>query len=139
MNLFAAFAIVLVPSVGDDRAALQGTWKVMESTSKGDKVPADELKDLYLIFKDNAINIREGGKTSENFLFLIDPTKNPKEIDLILRVGPQKGRVDRGIYQLDGDTLRICIQTNKDQARPREFASPIRSELWLVVLQRSRN
>jgi uncharacterized protein (TIGR03067 family) len=69
---------------------------------------------------------------------LIDPTKNTKEINVTLKVGAQKGRVDKGIYQIDGDTLRICIQTDKDSARPREFGSPAGSQLWLVVLQRSK-
>lgn len=146
MNSLAAFAIVgVLISGGDvadaikkDRAALQGTWKVVESVSKGEKVPADDLKDLFLIFKGDAILIREGGKTAENFTFTLDPTKKTKEIDLTLKVGPQKGRVDRGIYEIDGERLRICIQANKDAARPREFVSRPNTELWLVVLQRTK-
>ncbi|MBI1832353.1 MAG: TIGR03067 domain-containing protein [Planctomycetes bacterium] len=144
MNLLAAFAFLILPPVGDiadmirkDKAALQGSWKVIESVSKGEKVPGDELKDLYLIFKTDAIHIREAGKTAENFTFQLDPSKRPKEIDVTLRVGPQKGRVDRGIYQIDGDLLRICIQTDKDQPRPREFSSPVNSQLWLVILRRA--
>src|SRR5438128_1751177 len=104
-----------------DKAALQGTWKVVSSESKGEKVPAEDLKDLFLIFRGEAIHIREGGKTAENFSFLLDPTKKIKEIDVTRKGGPQKGRVDRGIYEIDGDKLRICIQANKNEARPREF------------------
>jgi uncharacterized protein (TIGR03067 family) len=121
-----------------DKAALQATWKVTESVSKGEKVPAEDIKDLALLFKGDAILIREGGKTFENFTFTLDPTKKIKEIDLTLKVGPQKGRVDRGIYRIDGDTLRICIQSNKDAPRPGEFISPRNSELWLVILQRTK-
>lgn len=148
MNLIAACMLTsaaLLTGGGDinqaikkDKAALQGVWKVTASVSKGDKVPADDLKDLYLIFRGDSILIREGGKTEENFAYLIDPTKDTKEINVTLKVGPQKGRVDKGIYQIDGDTLRICIQTDKDSARPREFSSPAGSQLWLVVLQRSK-
>jgi uncharacterized protein (TIGR03067 family) len=125
-------------AVKKDKAALQGVWRVTASTSKGDKVPAEDIKELFLIFKGDAIHIREGGKTQENFAFRIDPAKKVKEIDLTLKVGPQKGRVDRGIYEIDGDTLRICIQTNKDALRPREFRSPAGSEMWLVILQRTK-
>ena len=125
-------------SIRKDKAALQGVWKVTASASKGEKVPADDLKDLALLFRGDAIHIREGGKTAENFAFTLDPSKKIKEIDLTLKVGPQKGRVDRGIYQLDGDTLRICIQSNKDAPRPSEFRSPVGSDLWLVVLQRTK-
>ena len=147
MNMIAAWALAatvmaaggdITEAIRKDKAALQGTWKVTASASKGENVPADDLKDLFLIFRADAIHIREGGKTMENFTFLLDPTKKIKEIDLTLRVGPQKGRVDRGIYQLDGDTLKICIQTNKDADRPREFVSRPNTELWLIVLQRTK-
>ena len=147
MSFMAAWAIssVVLLAGGDisaaikkDKAALQGVWKVTASESKGEKVPAEDVKDLYLLFKGDAILIREGGKTAENFTFLLDPTKKVKEIDVTLKVGPQKGRVDRGIYQIDGGTLRICIQSNKDAPRPREFSTNANSELWLVVLQRTK-
>jgi uncharacterized protein (TIGR03067 family) len=142
MNIILLAGVLLV-SGGDiteaikkDKAALQGTWKVTDSVSKGEKVPAEDIKDLFLVFRGDAIQIREGGKDGPNFTYLLDPLKKVKEIDLTLKVGPQKGRVDRAIYLLDGDTLKICIQTNKDEPRPREFASRASSELWLIVLQR---
>jgi uncharacterized protein (TIGR03067 family) len=148
MNVFAACAIagtVVLAGGGDisqatkkDKAALQGTWKVTASESKGEKVPAEDLKDLFLIFRGDAILIREGGKTEDNFSFLLDPLKKIKEIDLTLKVGPQKGRVDRGIYEIAGDTLRICIQSNKDAPRAREFRTVAGSDLWLVTLKRTK-
>jgi uncharacterized protein (TIGR03067 family) len=148
MNLFATCTLtstILLIGGGDiseaikkDKAALQGTWKVTASESKGEKVPEADLKDLFLIIRGNAIFIREGGKTEENFSFLLDPLKKVKEIDVTLKVGPQKGRTDQGIYQIDGDTLKICIQSNKDSPRPREFRSPAGSDLWLVTLQRMK-
>ena len=97
-----------------------------------------DLKDLYLIFKGDAVFSREGAKTEEMFTFLLDPTKKPKEIDLTPKVGPQKGRTDRGIYLLDGDSLKICIQSNKNEARPRDFSSRVGSQISLTVLQRTK-
>ncbi|HZZ80336.1 MAG TPA: TIGR03067 domain-containing protein [Gemmataceae bacterium] len=144
MQMWTVFAVAgLLAFAGDDitqaikkdRSALQGTWKVTESVSKGEKAPPE---DLALIFRGDAILIREDGKTAENFSFLLNPSKTPKEIDLTLKVGPQKGRIDRAIYKLDGDTLRICIQTDKDGPRPAGFASPKNSSIWLVVLQRTK-
>src|SRR5271170_7712702 len=90
-------------AIKKDKASLQGTWKVTSSVSKGVKAPPEEI---FLIFRGDAILIREDGKTAENFSYVLDPTKKPKEIDVTLKVGAQKGRVDRGIYQIDGDTLR---------------------------------
>ena len=147
MNSITAWALagVFVLAGGDaseaikkDKSALKGTWKVTASVSKGEKATADEIKDLFLIFRGDAILVREDGKAHENFSYTLDPAKKTKEIDLILKIGSQKGRIDRGIYEIDGDTLRICIQSNKDSPRPGEFRSPAASDLWLVTLQRSK-
>jgi uncharacterized protein (TIGR03067 family) len=147
MNAWAtvAVAITLAAFTGDaeaikkDKAALQGTWKVIASQQDGDRVPPDDLKDLYLIFKGDAILIREGGKTDEKFAFNVDPSKKPKEMDLTIKFGPNKEKIDRAIYEFDGDRVRICIQSNKDSPRPREFASLAGSKLWLVTLQRTKD
>src|SRR2546422_521555 len=90
-----AFTIVLAAagdadSIRKDKAAMQGVWKVIASEQDGEKVPADDIKDLFLIFKGDAILIREAGKAEEKFSFLLDPTKKPKEIDLTIKVGPAK-------------------------------------------------
>jgi len=121
-----------------DRADLQGIWKVVASEDNGEKVPADDLKGLFLIFKNDAIAIKEGGKAEERFAFLLNPAKKPKEMDLTIQVGAKKGQTDRAIYQFDGDYLRICIQSNKDNARPVDFVSRRGSNTWLVVLQKTK-
>jgi uncharacterized protein (TIGR03067 family) len=64
--------------------------------------------------------------------------KSPKAMNLTIKFGPNKGRVDRAIYEFDGDRVRICIQSNKDEVRPRNFAAPAGSKLWLVTLQRTK-
>src|SRR5262245_38375694 len=138
----AAAAMMLFALAGDtdairkDTKALQGTWKVIASQQDGDRVPPDDLKGLFLIFKANAILIREGGKTDEKFAFALDPAKKPKEMDLTIKFGPNKEKIDRAIYEFDGERLRICIQSNKDSPRPREFVSTPGSKLWLVTLQK---
>jgi uncharacterized protein (TIGR03067 family) len=127
-----------VDAIRRDRAALQGVWRVTASEQGGEKVPAEDLKDLYLIFLGDAIHIREGGKSEEKFAFTLDPTKKLKEMDLTIRFGPNKGRIDRAIYDLDGNRLRICIQGDKDAPRPRDFSTRAGGKLWLVVLQKAK-
>ncbi len=125
-------------AIRKDRAALQGTWQVVASEQDGERVPAADIKDLALIFKDDAILVREGGKAEEKFAFKLDPTQKPKQIDLTIKFGPAKGRIDRAIYAIDGGDLRICIQSNKDALRPVEFSTQPGSKLWLVVLRRTK-
>jgi uncharacterized protein (TIGR03067 family) len=62
----------------------------------------------------------------------IDATKKPAALDL-----QREGRsdVERTIYRLEGDTLRICVgRPGRD--RPKEFASTAGSGESLVVLKR---
>jgi uncharacterized protein (TIGR03067 family) len=126
-------------SIRKDTAALQGAWKVIGSEQDGEKVPADDLKDLFLIFKGDAIYIREGGKSEEKFSFKLDPARKPKHIDLTIQFGPNKGKVDRAIYELDGSRLRICIQSSKDAPRPSDFSTKSSGKLWLVVMERTKD
>lgn len=142
--MITTIALTTIALAGDaeairkDKAALQGTWSVIASQQDGERVPTDDLKDLYLIFKDNAILIREGGKTEEKFAFQLNPSKTPKEMDLTIKFGPNKEKIDRAIYEFDGDRVRICIQSNKDAPRPRDLAAPSGSKLWLVTLQKTK-
>jgi uncharacterized protein (TIGR03067 family) len=129
----------ITEAIKKDRTALQGTWKVTASEQFGEKVPPEDIADLFLIFKGDAIHIKEGGKTEEKFGFLLDPSKKPKEIDLTIKFGPKRGQVDRAVYEISGDTARICIQTDKDAPRPRDFASRAGTKTWLVVLQRTKD
>jgi uncharacterized protein (TIGR03067 family) len=128
----------ITEAIKKDKAALQGTWKVTESVNRGEKATLEEIKDLVIIFRGDSIFIREGKETAEKLTYLLEPTKKPKEIDLTFKDGPNRGRQDRAIYVLEKETLRICIQGNKDVPRPRDFISPPNSDLWLVVLQRTK-
>jgi uncharacterized protein (TIGR03067 family) len=128
----------LTELIRKDKAALQGTWHVTAAEDNGEKVPAEGVKDLFLIFKGDAIHIREAGKTDEKFSFLLTPNKKPKEIDMTYKAGPKKGQTDRGIYVIDGKTLKICMQSNKDADRPREFRTRANSNLSLVILERTK-
>jgi hypothetical protein len=55
MNAWASISLgmMVIAVAGDteaarkDRAALQGTWRVIASVQDGERVPADDLKDLF--------------------------------------------------------------------------------------------
>jgi uncharacterized protein (TIGR03067 family) len=53
----------------------------------------------------------------------LDTTKSPKEIDMVFLDGPNKDRVGKGIYQIDGDMLRVCRSLDPQDERPKEFKS----------------
>jgi uncharacterized protein (TIGR03067 family) len=139
----AALAVVAtnVATAADDKddankkdfRALQGTWKVEKMTSDGMELPKDGAPKILFIFVGNKVTIEAaGGPTVETATAVLDAAKKPKTIDL---VPPGKKPTVYGIYQVDGDTLKLCYR--KDGAdRPKEMASEKGSDVILAVLKR---
>lgn len=126
---------------GDDEVRaekknLQGTWRVIAAEAKGEIAPQKEIEEMEIIFTGDAIVVREGTKVQERFAYKLDVTKSPKAIDFTFTEGKKKGRTDRGIYLLDGNNLKICIQEDKDAPRPRDFVTRAGTELSLVIMRR---
>ena len=54
---------------------------------------------------------------------MIDAAASPKTFDVKFHKGPHKGETSLGIYELNGDTWRICIGLTGVK-RPTKFALP---------------
>ena len=54
--------------------------------------------------------------------FTVDRTKEPKEIDYVLTLGPSAGKTQYGIYELEGKTLKLCFSA-PGQERPSDFTT----------------
>ena len=52
----------------------------------------------------------------------LDSTKTPKEVDLVISEGYNKGITMLGIYELEGNTMRLCYDL-QGKSRPTEFKS----------------
>jgi uncharacterized protein (TIGR03067 family) len=72
----------------------------------------------------------------EKGTYKLDPTKTPKSIDCLLSEGPYKGLVVAGIYELNGDTLKICWSAWGVLEHPIEFSATPGSQRALVILKR---
>jgi uncharacterized protein (TIGR03067 family) len=65
----------------------------------------------------------------------IDPMASPKTIDITFSDGPSKDDTLKGIYELDGDTQRICWAA-PGKPRPTEFEAKPDSGRMLQVLEK---
>src|SRR5205807_1617746 len=74
------------------------------------------------------------GSTYDGTLSL-DVTKKPKRFDLKFTKGPEKGNTSLGIYELDGDTWKICLGLT-GKSRPTKFATKPGSGHALETLKR---
>ena len=70
--------------------------------------------------------------------FRLDPTAKPKTIDFKVISGFGKGKTDLAIYELDGDTLKICYAMGEGAKRPTEFKSVAGTKLYLVTYNRTK-
>lgn len=50
--------------------------------------------------------------------YRLEPTKRPKEIDSIPTSGEHRGKVAPGIYEIEGNTHRVCFALPGSEDRP---------------------
>ncbi len=134
----ASFAFAGGPADMDkaDLKNMQGLWKVILAESKGERVPAKEIDELLVVIEGNRGLVREDGKTQDVFRLEIDAKHKPKHVNFVYTEGQKKGRTDKGIYLLERDSLRFCIEQDKEKGRPGKFDTQPGTDLFLIVLQR---
>ncbi len=145
VTLLGALAVTAAGGAGaraDDKADVekelrrfQGTWTFESSEAGGQQLPAGGLKELVLTFEGNKHTVRKGDEVVQVGTQEIDPSKSPKAIDVTLTEGPNKGAVMLGIYEIDGDTLKVCFDP-RGKKRPAEFKSAPGSENFVNVHKR---
>ena len=138
--------LTLVPSValllgaGDaakDAEKIQGTWTVADVERGGSKMPESLRTKMQVIIKDGSMAIvvdKDDPKTKgEEAKLELDPSTKPKSLQM---TSPDKDKPTvRGIYELEGDTLKMCWRMNGG-ARPSAFGTVPQSDLILFVLNR---
>ena len=139
--------LTLTVRAGDaatDAKKLQGNWEVTELIAYGEKVDPKLFKGTKFIFKADKLTIVPGDPKGDVFVgrtiaVKLDPTKKPAAVDLTVLDGKDKGIVSPGVYAIDGDTLRWCQPDgSKTKERPKELASPVKSDLYLITLSRAK-
>jgi len=120
----------------DELQRLQGTWTFVALEVDGAKLPEAMLVGSNIIIKGNTFKSFSGGVTYEGTIS-IDVSRNPKTLDLIFADGPEKGKTAPGIYELGGDSLRICLSLGAS-SRPTEFATKQGSGHALETLKREK-
>ena len=99
----------------------------------GKKLSEKELKDkdFKTVFDGDSVTITVQGQSKE-LTYKLDPSQKPKHIDLVT----PKEEVNRGIYLLDGDTLKLCATDKPGEDRPTEFKSKEGSSVGLIVFKK---
>jgi len=113
----------------------QGDWTIESSVTGGMELPADQLKGFVVIFEGDKHTVKMGDQVIQVGTQKIDPSKSPKTIDVTMTEGPDKGKVLLGIYEIDGDTLKVCFDP-EGKKRPTEFKSAAGSMNFVNIHKR---
>ena len=79
-----------------------------------------------------------GGIPRRSGAVWVDPSANPKAFDVHFTKSDGGGQTGmfRGIYELDGDKLAVCL--GSDETRPSELASTPGSKNVLMIFNRRK-
>jgi uncharacterized protein (TIGR03067 family) len=119
-----------------DSELLQGRWIPTAAEKDGKPQPKDLVVTFvqHLDFIGDKMCFTKDRKSQEG-VFKLDPTQNPKWIDVTRQEGPGRFGVLAGIYELDGNTLKLCMG-EPENARPKEFASLPGTRVLYLTLHR---
>ncbi|HEY1861779.1 MAG TPA: TIGR03067 domain-containing protein [Gemmataceae bacterium] len=115
----------------------QGAWTFESVEAGGKPVPAGELKGTILTFEGDKHTVKKGDDVLQVGTQKLDPSKSPKTIDVTMIEGPSKGTVMLGIYEIDGETLKVCFDS-EGKKRPTEFKSAPGSATFVNVHKRMK-
>jgi uncharacterized protein (TIGR03067 family) len=138
--VFAVSLVLAADPVSDEVKKeierFEGTWKFVSLETEGRKLDEKVLEHPRLIIKGDRFTSKEG-ETTHHGVFKVDPTKKPKTIDVTFTDGPEKGKTMLGIYELEGDTYKVCFSLG-GKNRPTEFATKAGTNLVLETLKREK-
>ncbi len=106
-------------STKSDHDLIQGTW--IEFT-KDSSITERWVFTADAVWSEGSRN-GEGYRVTSgmaNSRYKLDPSKNPKTIDITVLDGPEQGMTVLGIYTIEGDRLTLCTPFGK-AGRPTSF------------------
>ena len=116
---------------------LEGTWKCVSATVNGKPLPEMIIGQLRLTLTKDRYKTEMANEVLFDSTYTLDPSKNPKQINMVGTEGDLKGKQAQGIYSVQNDTLQICY-TMPDKARPGAFESTAGSEAYLILWKRQK-
>jgi uncharacterized protein (TIGR03067 family) len=126
----------------DEAGKLQGTWSIV--SADGLDAPQEALKRMKVVIRGETLLFTDGKKEGEKSTFKLAPSRKPKAIDFSK---DPNGPIVRGIYEMDGDTLKLVWRIEGPRPteiltkrRPKKFpdAPSEDDDLRMMTLKRER-
>lgn len=123
-----------------DQRKLQGTWKARSIEFHGRQELGDAVKSIQMAIAGNKMSVRGTAPDLDRYgqvTFKLDPSAAPPAIDITIATGEEKGTIMKGIYEVDKDNWRLCVNL-LGNGRPTEFKSAADTQNVMAVFQRQR-
>ena len=117
-----------------DLDLLQGNWAITTLEVDGETLPETLLANARIVIQ-GARFVSTGMGAGYAGTLVLDAAKRPRRLDMKFDSGPEKGNTNLCIYELDDDSLKLCIAT-RGRVRPTKFASPPGSGIAFETLTR---
>lgn len=138
--LSLSLAVVISPAAfaagAPDAKAIEGTWTPAKAELGGQPMPDAVLKTISLKLTAGKYEAMSEGRPDYG-TYNLDATVKPKGMTVTGTNGPNKDKTFPCIYELKGDTLRICYDLSGAK-RPAEFKSVASTKLYLVTYSRKK-
>lgn len=116
---------------------LDGSWKPTDAVMGGQPFPPPIVAAMSLTVSGGGTAYRvQVGPQLDVGTIRLDEGASPAAMDITGVEGPNAGRTIPAIYELQGDTLRICYDLS-GQGRPTAFASAAGTMHFLVNYARA--
>jgi uncharacterized protein (TIGR03067 family) len=122
----------------DDKADVEkelkkflGAWTFESVETGGKEIPAAEFKGITVVFEGDKYTVKKGDEVIQAATQKLDPTKSPKTLDVTVAKGLNKGTILLGIYEISGDTLKVCFDP-EGKKRPTQFKAASGSQTFVV-------
>jgi uncharacterized protein (TIGR03067 family) len=119
-----------------DTKSIQGNWTPVKAELGGQPFPEAVLKTISLNLGDGTYEVSVGGKPDKG-TYKTDSSTTPNTMLITGTDGPNEGKRFPAIYELNGETLRICYDLSGAKY-PTEFKSSEGTLLYLVTYQRTK-
>jgi uncharacterized protein (TIGR03067 family) len=130
LHLFAADFL-------DDAKAVQGNWRPIKAELAGQPMAEPILKSISLKLDSGRYEVFVG-EHPDRGTYTLDSSTKPRTMSVTGTEGPNKGKTFPAIYELQGDTLRICYDLSGTK-RPSDFKSNAGTKLYLVTYTRKKD
>ena len=120
-GLLALAALLLLAAaptekqIADDKEKMAGTYKLFILEINGKSIDADQIRTFEVKVARDTIAIKANANERAS-TYRIDPTKDPKTIDLVWQ-----GKTTLGIYSISGEKLKLCLAAEGSKKRPNDF------------------